>query len=92
MSINVRKVGRNRKRGATLTKYLVALVMGGLLIGFYLYQANQGVIGSVAGIKFNTAGYIIYVHQDANGNDNLVAVSSDGTGEHLLTNDSKPKR
>jgi TolB protein len=78
--------------GGTLGKYLLALLLIMMLVGFFWWKESYGVFGHVAHISGSTAGEIVFVRQGQDGKMNLFVVQSDGTGVQPLTNDKSYKR
>src|SRR5579871_74353 len=66
-------------------RVLIFLLLLLALIGYFYYTNYLDVSGTVSGVSFNTAKYIAFVRQEANGNFGVFAIRMDGTDERRLT-------
>src|SRR2546421_11649768 len=82
---------RRSEFGGALPKVLLLIVFLGLMVGYWWWRGQHGVIGNTAPLPFDTNGYIAFLRQDADG-INLYSVKADGSGEQKLTDDKSPKR
>ena len=72
-------------------RQLMFLIFLGLLLTLIAYHykvSNDGIIGSVRGINFDSKNYVAFVHQEKDGNVSLYAVRADGTDTRRLTSAS----
>lgn len=81
-----------RIRGGALAKYLLLIVACGLLIAFWWWKDNYGVIGGVKPLPEATHDQIAFVRQDANGQTNIYTIKADGSDERALTSGKGGKR
>jgi len=77
--------------GGVLPKLLALVMCVGLIVLYWQWKANYGVIGHVAELDFSSRGYIAFIRQDGAGHTNVFAASADGTTEKQLTDDTNSK-
>ena len=82
----------NKIRGGINGKYLLCLLLILLLVGFFIWKQNYGVIGHVTGITGSTAGELVFVKQSQDGKTELFMVRGDGSGLQMITADGLSKR
>ncbi len=78
--------------GGALGKYLLAILLVCLLVGFFWWKENYGVFGQLAHLTGSTAGDIVFVREGKSGSTNLFLIHDDGTNLRRLTNDPSLKR
>lgn len=83
---------RRTVRGGTLGKYLLLLVLIGLLVALFMFKNNYGAIGQVDKLDLaSTKDYIAYI-RESGGKSDLYIIRADGSGKRRLTADGKGKR
>ena len=74
---------REKQRRQLMFLMFLGLLL--VLIAYHYKVSNDGIIGSVRSIDFDSSNYVAFVHQEKDGNVSLYAIRADGADTRRLT-------